>query len=506
VSSLRARLTAADPLVAVVALTSLVVYLLHGFGYALTRDLGVYMYGAQRFLDGDPPYVGILNRAGPLAHVLPAVGIRVGSWFGVGDLHSARFLYMLFSVACVSLVYVLARDLFRSRGGGLVAATAFLGFNGFLALATFGPREKTPMVLFLLVALLAMRHRRWATFGVFVALGTLTWQPVFFVLLVIGLVAIVLMPSGRWMALLRVVIGGGVTSGIVLVYYAAHHALHTFFEGFVLINARYTQQRGASSSRTWSLLQLGYGSSLWLILLGLVVLPVLSALAARAAWRTRDAQPVAMVALGAGWLAGMAWALIAFNGWLDLFEMLPFAALGLGGLAAAGLHWSRSHVDARVGAGVAIVLALALTAYATVISVTNRSDGLRVQRAAVASVLSQAPPGATILSVQAPEVLVLGHRRNPTPVQMFTNGFNHYVDDTWPGGLHGYASWVLQTRPDLIAVQNNFKGRWLTPILADGYRRVGKGPFFVWWASTELPKQVRQSMRHANATARANAQ
>ena len=116
---------------------------------------------------------------------------------------------MLFSVACVCLVYVLARDLFRSRGGGLVAATAFLGFNGFLALATFGPREKTPMVLFLLVALLAMRHRRWATFGVFVALGTLTWQPVFFVLLVIGLVAIVLMPSGRLAALLRVVIGGG---------------------------------------------------------------------------------------------------------------------------------------------------------------------------------------------------------------------------------------------------------------------------------------------------------
>ena len=36
------------------------------------------------------------------------------------------------------------------------------------------------MVLFLLAALLAMVHRRWFATGVFIALGTLTWQPVFF--------------------------------------------------------------------------------------------------------------------------------------------------------------------------------------------------------------------------------------------------------------------------------------------------------------------------------------
>ena len=289
------------------------------------------------------------------------------------------------------------------------------------------------------------------------------------------------------------------TSAVVLVYYAAHHALHTFFEGFVLINARYTTQRGVTSSATWGLLKEGYGASVWLILLGLVALPVLSALAVRPAWRTRDAVPVTMVALGAGWLVGTAWSAIAFNGYPDLFEMLPFAALGLGGLLAAGLRGARPRVDVRAATGVAIGLAVALIAFATVTSVTTRSDTLLTQRASVAAVLAHAPANATILSVEAPEALVLAHRSNPTPVQMFTNGFSRYVDDTWPGGLQGYADWVRRTRPDLIAIHEGLSPGWLTPVLAQDYRRVGRGPTFAWWASTALPAHVLRSIHAAHA-------
>lgn len=498
-SALRARLTAADPWVAVVGLVSLVVYALHGFDGVLKRDLGVYLYGAQRFLAGDPPYVGILNRAGPLAHVLPAVGIWVGRQVGVGDIHAARYLYLLLSVACVCLVHVLARDLYTSRLVGVVAATAFLGFQGFLEMATYGPREKTPMVLFLLVSLVALLHRRWATAGVFVALATLTWQPVFFVLAATGLVAIGLARSGRRLAVLRVVVGGAVTSAVVLVYYATHHALHTFFEGFVLINARYTTQRGATSSETWGLLKEGYGASVWLILIGLVALPVVSVLAVRPALRTRDAVPVTTVALGAGWLVGAGWSAIAFNGYPDLFEMLPFAALGLGGIVAACLGRARPRVGARASAAVAIGLAVALVAFATVTSVTTRSDTLLTQRASVAAVLAHAPPNATILSVEAPEALVLAHRRNPTAVQMFSNGFSRYVDDTWPGGLQGYADWVRRTRPDLIAVHQGLAPGWLTPVLSQDYRRVGRGPTFAWWASTALPTHTLRRIHAAHA-------
>src|SRR5262245_62834893 len=94
-AAMRERLAHADPLIPVVGLTSLLVYVLHGFDGALRRDVGLYIYGAQRFLDGDPPYVGVLNRAGPLAHMLPAVGIGFGRMVGMNDLLGARIFFLL---------------------------------------------------------------------------------------------------------------------------------------------------------------------------------------------------------------------------------------------------------------------------------------------------------------------------------------------------------------------------------------------------------------------------
>ena len=64
-----------DPFAGVVALGSLVVFALHGTEGMLSRDLGIYAYAGQQVADGVPPYVGVLNRAGPLAHVLPGVGV-----------------------------------------------------------------------------------------------------------------------------------------------------------------------------------------------------------------------------------------------------------------------------------------------------------------------------------------------------------------------------------------------------------------------------------------------
>ncbi len=498
-SSLRARVGTADPLVGLVGLVSLVVYLLHGFDKTLGRDLGVYMYGGQRFLAGDPPYVGILNRAGPLAHILPGVGIALGRVVGVSDIHAARAFFTLLSVACVCLVYLLVRDMFGSRGAGLVAAAAFLGFQGFLDLATNGPREKTAMVLFLLAALLAMQHRRWATAGAFTALSTLTWQPVFPVLLLAAIVAIVLVPEGRLGAMVRFAVGGAVPTAVTLVYYAVEGALHTFFEGFLLINAKYTQQGNALShlSLSWSTLRGGYGASLWVILVGLVALPVLAVLAVRPAWRTRDAGRATVVATGVATLAGLGWAGIAFNGWPDLFELLPFAALGIGGLVAAVL----ARLDVRAATAVAATLALVGTAFATVTSLDTRGTGLLRQRASVAAILHAGPRGATMVSVEAPEALVMAHRRNPSAIQMFTNGFTRYVDDTWPGGLKGYGRWIDHQAPTYIVVAPTFKGSWLTSVLSRDYQRVGTAPGFVWWVRTSVPPQVRRRIHLASRRA-----
>ena len=75
-----------DPLGPAVALLAGVLFLLRGFDGMLTRDLALYAYAGQRVADGVPPYVGVMNRSGPLAHLVPGAGAWVGDVLDVDDL------------------------------------------------------------------------------------------------------------------------------------------------------------------------------------------------------------------------------------------------------------------------------------------------------------------------------------------------------------------------------------------------------------------------------------
>jgi GNAT superfamily N-acetyltransferase len=497
--SLRERVAGTDPLLGGVAVVSLVVYALHGFNGALTRDLGVYTYAGQRFVAGDPPYVGIMNRAGPLAHALPGVGIWLGRLFGVGDIHGVRVFFMLIAIACVCLVYLTVRDLTGTRAAAVVAAAAFLGFEGFTAYASNGPREKTAMVLFLLAALYAVLRRRWATSGVFTALATLTWQPVFFVAAATVLVALLLAPDHRGRGIGRVALGGTATTAVVVVYYAAHGAVHTFLEGFVLINAQYTTQPSPFQflHYVWRSLREGFGPSLWVIVAGLVAVLVLAVTSARFAWHSRDAVAATHVGLGAGLVAGLAWSCVAFNAWPDLMVLLPLAAIGVGGGVAA----LTSRLDPRAALATMCALALVGTTYATAYSAGNREDGLTEERASIAAVLHTGPHPARILSLQAPEVLALTHRTNATPYQMFDNGFSTYIDDTFPGGITGFVSWMQRYDPTYIVTQTRFRPWWLLPWLQENYAQVGHTSQFRWWVSKSVDRHLRHEIREANQAA-----
>ncbi len=136
-----------DPLGPLMAVAALVVCIVQGFDSILTRDLALYSYGAQQTVEGVPPYVSVLNRAGPLAHLVPAIGVAAARVVGMDDILAMRLLMLLISVACVWLLYLLARDLFNSRLAGVASATALLTFAGFVTYAVGGPREKTTLML-----------------------------------------------------------------------------------------------------------------------------------------------------------------------------------------------------------------------------------------------------------------------------------------------------------------------------------------------------------------------
>jgi hypothetical protein len=490
-----ARTSQTDPLVPAVAVVAAVVYTLHGFHGTLTRDLGLYSYAGQQVADGVPPYLGVLNRAGPLAHVIPGVGVAVARLGGFDDVVTMRVLFMLIAVATVCVAYLFGRDLFRSRGAGLVTAATLLALHGFIHYASNGPREKTPMTLFIVCALWAVTGRRWVTAGVCVALATLCLQTAFlgtFAAVVAG--ALLLAQGGRLRAVGRVALGGLLPVVVLGSWFALAGSLKASVDGFFLINQRYTVPNPVKDrlDPVWLDLQEAYGVTLWLLAAGLVALVLLAPVAISP--RARQAEPGVLVlpALAVGAAAGLAWTLKDYDAWPDTFPVLPFAAVGVGAVHAL--------VERRLRGRAATVVATGYAAVAVVLAVTfslsTRDDTLDVQRRDVEAVLAQLPGDATITSIEAPQPLVLTGRTNPTRYQMFRSGLQDYMEDTWPGGLDGFKRDLVARQPDLIAVGETVSHRWRASIQPD-YVYVGSAPEWGWYARTSLGEAKIAALRGA---------
>ncbi|MET1061157.1 MAG: hypothetical protein ABWX84_16265 [Nocardioides sp.] len=484
-----------DPLVLVVAAVAAVVYALHGFHGTLTRDLGVYSYAGQQVADGVPPYLGILNRAGPLAHILPGVGVVIARLGGFDDVVTMRFLFMLIATACVCTIYLLGRDLFRSRSAGLVTAGALLAFYGFIEYASNGPREKTPMTLFIICALWALIHRRWFTAGLCVSLATLCLQTAFvstFAAVVVG--ALLLAPGGRLRAWGRIALGGVVPVAVLGVWFALAGSLRASVDGFYVINRRYTVATPVTDDldAVWLDLHAAYGVTLWLLLGGLAALVVYSFAAVSGRARGADPAVVVLPALTAGVLVGLAWTLKDYDAWPDLFPLLPFAAVGIGGVFSLVERRLVRHWAGVVAAGFSVIAVVLASAF----SISTRDDMLETQRAAVVAVMAQLPSDATITSIEAPQPLVLTGRTNPTRYQMFRVGLQDYMEDTWPGGLDGFKSDLVARRPDLIAVGETVSRRWRASI-APEYVYIGSAPVWDWYARGSLGEAKIAALRSA---------
>ncbi|MGH2828520.1 MAG: hypothetical protein ACRDKF_16285 [Actinomycetota bacterium] len=476
-----------DPLVGVVGVTALIVYILHGFDGSLQRDVAIYSYGAQQVVEGVPPYVSLLNRAGPLAHFVPAVGVAAARAFGFNDVFGMRVLFMLLSVASVCVMYVLARKLFGSRLAGLAGAAALLSFHGFIRYATYGPREKTIMVLLLLCTLLAVANHRWFATGLCVSLATLVWQPVFVVGLAAALsAALSLRRSERISALVRIALGGMVPAALCVIYFVLIGAFREFIDAFLLINARYTIPAPfmGDPAHRWMKLQGGYGVSLWVIVVGLVALVILTLVAIRReGWRAPARLPVA--AVGAACLVAVAWTLRDFNSWPDAFPLLPAAAAGIGGIAKVLID----RLAARVAGSLVLAWIVASGAIAVSFSITHQQYELKEQQESVEAMLAQLPPDASIQSIGAPQALVLSRMRNPTRHQMFERGLEDYVEETWPGGLSGFAQWIGREQPTIISLSRPLD--WLRPLLMAEYRRAGRAPGWRWFVHRSVATNVR---------------
>jgi hypothetical protein len=468
-----------DP--ALAGVVGLVVYALHGYDGPLDRDLGVFTYGGLHVAHGVPPYVGIFNSVGPLADAVPGLAMWLGQLVGADPILSARLFFAVLSALCCSLLCVLARDTFGSRAAGFVAPAVFLTFEDFLRLASDGPREKTTMVLFLLACLILLGRRRWAPAGACAALATLTWQPVFAVTLGALAAAVILdQQDTRRRILLRFTLGGLVPSLATLCYFLGAGALRRALGGFVVINVEDTEQPSVLTRPrgTWRMEWADYDWTLLLVVGGLVALFALGVAAIRAARRpTVSTTARRLVVCTAGGLVATAWTVLVVNGGPDLFVLLPFAALGLTGVAIL--------VAGRLPRALALTGTVALVVTSVVVagseSVATRDDALLLQRADVEAVLATQSADATIVSLSAPEVLALAGRDSPVPYQIMTTPQERYLDATYPGGMAGFRRTLQDLRPTFLVVGRSFRETWANGWLRDDFRRVGGGVGWTWY-------------------------
>ena len=494
-----------DPWGPVLALIGLAVFLLHGYDAALRRDLGLYAYSGQRVAAGDAPYEGVLNRAGPFGHLVNGAGALLARLLHTDDIYTMRAVMTVLTVATVWVLYLVGRDLLDSRLAGIVTAVAFIRFRQLLEFATSGPREKTTMLLLVAVALWLVLHRRWGAAGVAVALGTLTWQPEFFLTAPAAAGALLALPAReRVRGLVRFAAGGIATTVAFGVLFWLWGSIADFVQCFFLINLRYTSQGTGLDLIRDNPAELydGFALDLVLLLLGLAALVVLAAVGLRRLDRG-DGAAGAAIGLGIASVSSVAWALFfALQSWADVMVMTPLAALGLGALVhharAFTSRTSRGVTDRSAAAVVAALCAVAV-ALAGWTSYSTRTDDLVLQRAQVSAVLAAAPPGSTVASIGAPQVLALGHRVNPNRYQMFINGFDQYLDDTYPGGLDGIRRLIESEHPTLLAFESPWKHPFMKPLLTEQYTKIGNGWHFYWYARNDLGGPALHRLRDAAA-------
>lgn len=477
-----------DPLGPALAIVSGVLFWLRGFEGVLTRDLALYTYAGQQVADGVPPYVGVMNRSGPLAHLVPGAGAWLGDLLGVDDLLAVRVTMLVVSTLVVWATYVLGREVFGSRMVGASAALFVATMPAMILYAAGGPRDKTIMMLFLVLSLVATVRGRWTWAGVCLALATLTWQPAFLPGVATVAVAALLAPGRRAAALLRVALAGIVTTLVFVVGFALAGALPEALDGFIRIHLTATYQPGLTEDleATWEAFAEAFGFATYPLLAGLVALPLVTLpslwrLAGRRADPSQRTGDVALVAATAGEIVGLVWSYRTFNGWADALVLVPYAALGLAGVLALVLR----ALPRRAGAAVAVAACLGLLVGGLDHALDDHEPVLRAQRAEVAAVLDVLPD-ATMVSIEAPQPLVLAHRVNPSPHQMFRLGLETYVDDTWPGGLAGYAAWISTHRPDIVAVGAGARYDWLMPTLDADYVEVGTATGWYWYVARDL--------------------
>lgn len=448
------------------ALASLVVavalFTRFGINSTLSRDESIYTYGGQQLSRGVAPYFGIFDPKGPLATWIGGLASVVAHSLGGNDIYATRLAFFVCACLTVLAVYQLAARLWGSTLAGLVAAVVFAAFRGFAADALSGPDAKTPGVLLAVLSMWFLTRRQWFWGACAASLAFLVWQPLALYALVAVGVAVLNAGSGeRRKALVLAVEGAVAPVMLTVVYFVAAGAFAQLVEATVIFPLRGVI-RGEQSltdrlDSIATVVNRDYGFSGTLFWVGTVALILLVAMhvfrGRRRPWAAlRD--PLVCVVLLTGLLQA-AYAASDFQGYPDLYPLLPYPALGLAGVVVLLLRRARSMAGRLLVTVSALVALVVLTAFSWTWFTDDvlHDNGLVAQRADACVVERLLGPTGSLYALGDPTPLVMTHRRNPDRFIYLGSGVDQWKIAHLPGGFDAWTAQIRSVDPAVIVVR-----------------------------------------------------
>ena len=450
----------------------------------MSRDEGIYAYSGQQLAHGLAPYASIFDPKAPLASIIAGLGALAARIAGRDDIYAIRAAFFVCSVLAVLAVYLLVTRLFRSPLGGVTAAVVFAADWAFAVDAVSGPNAKTPAVLFAVLSMWLLAGRRWFWGALFSALAVLVWQPMVFYLLVAVLLPPLAATGRRRRAFLQAVVGAAIPVAVTSLYFAVAGAFRLFVEAAVVFPLSGVQREaetlGARLLHIRDLIDSNYGYGgvpFWVGLALLLVCVVVHLVRGRSSWRTALLAPLVAVVL-VTLVGNAAYAATDFQGYPDLYPLLPYPAIGFGGAVALLVEAVRARAAQRVAA-VAVLAALALLAGLTWVSFSD--DPVNTHRPGLGAQLSDAcaldrvlVPGTPLLSLGDPVPLVTTHRRNPDRFIYLGSGVDRWKVDHTPGGVTAWTTQIAHWAPSVVVVRS-WEGQY-RPAIARWLRQNGYVP------------------------------